>query len=82
LICINDDSIVSFILFFISHSLFITCRLVETLKDYAIKALINTVDHLGSVAYKVSDLLDEKVSEVCGEELRLSCIEQVCLDFV
>jgi hypothetical protein len=56
--------------------------LVETLKDYAIKALINTVDHLGSVAYKVSDLLDEKVTEVCGEELRLSCIEQVCLDFV
>ncbi|KAK2399223.1 Protein abil2 [Trifolium repens] len=50
--------------------------LVETLKDYAIKALINTVDHLGSVAYKVTDLLDEKVTEVCGEELRLSCIEQ------
>jgi hypothetical protein len=56
--------------------------LVETLKDYAIKALINTVDHLGSVAYKVSDLLDEKVNEVCGEELRLSCIEQVCFHFV
>ncbi|XP_027189115.1 protein ABIL2-like isoform X1 [Cicer arietinum] len=50
--------------------------LVETLKDYAIKALINTVDHLGSVAYKVSDLLDEKVTNVLGEELRLSCIEQ------
>lgn len=53
--------------------------MVETLKDYALKALINTVDHLGSVAYKVSDLLDEKVDEVFGQELRLSCVEQVCL---
>ncbi|XP_019415880.1 PREDICTED: protein ABIL2-like isoform X2 [Lupinus angustifolius] len=49
---------------------------VETLKDYAIKAIINTVDHLGSVTYKVNDLLDEKVVEVSEAELRLSCIEQ------
>lgn len=52
--------------------------MVETLKDYAIKALVNTVDHLGSVTYKVNDLLDEKVDEVSGTELRVSCIEQVC----
>lgn len=51
--------------------------MVETLKDYAIKALVNTVDHLGSVSYKVNDLLDEKVDEVSGTELRVSCIEQV-----
>ena len=50
---------------------------MDTLKDYAIKALVNTVDHLGSVTYKVNDLLDEKVDEVSGTELRLSCIEQV-----
>ncbi|KAK6155571.1 hypothetical protein DH2020_009819 [Rehmannia glutinosa] len=43
---------------------------VNTLKDYAIKALVNTVDHLGSVTYKVNDLLDEKVDEVSGTELR------------
>lgn len=49
---------------------------VETLKDYAVKALVNTVDHLGSVTYKVNDLLDEKVDEVSGTELRVSCIEQ------
>lgn len=55
------------------------CRVVETLKDYAIKALVNTVDHLGSVTYKVNDLLDEKVDEVSGTEFRVSCIEQVCL---
>ncbi|CAN8252176.1 unnamed protein product [Cochlearia groenlandica] len=49
---------------------------VETLKDYAIKALVNTVDHLGSVTYKVNDFVDEKVDEVAGTELRVSCIEQ------
>ncbi|KAK5777888.1 hypothetical protein PVK06_045855 [Gossypium arboreum] len=49
---------------------------VETLKDYTIKALVNTIDHLGSVTYKVNDLLDEKVEEVSGTELRVSCIEQ------
>ena len=53
--------------------------MVETLKDYAIKALVNTVDHLGSVSYKVNDILDEKVDEVSGTELRVSCIEQVSL---
>lgn len=58
---------------------------VNTLKDYAIKALVNTVDHLGSVSYKVNDLLDEKVDEVSGTELRVSCIEQrlrTCQDYI
>ncbi|KAL8537981.1 hypothetical protein ACS0TY_000070 [Phlomoides rotata] len=49
---------------------------VNTLKDYAIKALVNTVDHLGSVTFKVNDLLDENIDEVSGTELRVSCIEQ------
>ncbi|TQE04646.1 hypothetical protein C1H46_009729 [Malus baccata] len=49
---------------------------VETLKDYAIKALVNTVDHLGSVTYKVIDLFNEKVDELSGTEFRVSCIEQ------
>lgn len=58
---------------------------VETLKDYAIKALINTVDHLGSVTYKVNDLLEEKVEEVSGAEIRVSCIEQrlkTCKEYI
>ncbi|KAF7830729.1 protein ABIL2-like isoform X1 [Senna tora] len=58
---------------------------VETLKDYAIKALVNTVDHIGSVTYKVNDLLEEKVDEVSDAELRISCIEQrirTCQDFM
>ena len=52
-------------------------RVVNTLKDYAVKALVNTVDHLGSVSFKVNGLLDEKVDGVSGTELRVSCIEQV-----
>ncbi|KAK6263287.1 hypothetical protein QUC31_009103 [Theobroma cacao] len=57
----------------------------ETLKDYAIKALVNTVDHLGSVAYKVNNFLDEKMGGICGMQLRLSCLEQrlrTCQEFV
>ncbi|KAL4347646.1 hypothetical protein GQ457_17G022540 [Hibiscus cannabinus] len=57
----------------------------ETLKDYAIKALVNTVDHLGSVAYKVNNFLDDKMGEVSGMDLRLSCLEQrlrTCQEFV
>lgn len=50
------------------------------MKDYAIKALVNTVDHLGSVTYKVNDFFDEKVDEVSGTEFRVSCIEQVRLN--
>lgn len=53
------------------------CRVVDTLKDYAIKALVNTVDHLGTVTYKVNDLLGENIDEVSGTELRVSCLEQV-----
>ncbi|KAF8369562.1 hypothetical protein HHK36_032417 [Tetracentron sinense] len=33
---------------------------VDTLKEYAIKALVNTVDHLGSLTYKVKASLDER----------------------
>ncbi|KAK8489073.1 hypothetical protein V6N11_028434 [Hibiscus sabdariffa] len=57
----------------------------ETLKDYAIKALVNTVDHLGSVAYKVNNFLDDKMGEISGMDLRLSCLEQrlrTCQEFV
>ncbi|XP_042457313.1 protein ABIL2-like [Zingiber officinale] len=49
---------------------------VNTLKDYAIKALINTVDHLGSVSYKVNGVLNEKVDAISVAEFRVSSIEQ------
>ncbi|RWW42446.1 hypothetical protein BHE74_00052008 [Ensete ventricosum] len=50
---------------------------VNTLREYAIKAVVNTVDHLGSVSFKVAGLLEAKVDEVSGAESRVSCIEQV-----
>lgn len=62
--------------------LLISCRVVNTLKDYAIQALVNTIDHLGSVTFKVNGLLDEQVDEVSETELRVSCIEQVLLCFL
>ncbi|PWA96068.1 ABL interactor-like protein 2 [Artemisia annua] len=49
---------------------------VDTLKDYAIKALVNTVDHLGAVSCKVNDILGETVNEVSETELRVTCIQQ------
>ncbi|XP_020105414.1 putative protein ABIL2 isoform X3 [Ananas comosus] len=49
---------------------------VNTLKDYAVKALVNTVDHLGSISFKVNGLLHRKFDEVSETELRVSCIER------
>ncbi|KAF7137234.1 hypothetical protein RHSIM_Rhsim07G0080900 [Rhododendron simsii] len=49
---------------------------VETAKEYVTNAIVNTVDHLGSVAYKVTNFLDEKVDEFSGTELQFSCMEQ------
>ncbi|KMZ62312.1 Protein ABIL2 [Zostera marina] len=48
----------------------------DTLKDYAIKALVNTVDHLGSASFKVDRLLNDNTDEVVEADLRVSCIEQ------
>ncbi|KAK8686520.1 hypothetical protein V6N13_125544 [Hibiscus sabdariffa] len=58
---------------------------VETLKDYAVKAIVNTIDHLGSVTYMVNDFLEEKVDEVSGTELQVSCVEervQKCQEYI
>ncbi|KAG2242702.1 hypothetical protein Bca52824_095461 [Brassica carinata] len=52
------------------------CRVVGTQKDYAIKALVNTADHLGSVTYEANEYVDEKVDQVAGTELRVACIDQ------
>ncbi|KAJ0104750.1 hypothetical protein Patl1_17484 [Pistacia atlantica] len=51
-------------------------KLVAGVKDYAIKALINTVDHLGSVAFKVNNLFDERIDEASETGFRLTCLEQ------
>ncbi|WOL08366.1 putative protein ABIL3 isoform X3 [Canna indica] len=48
----------------------------RTLKDYAVKAIANAVEHLGSVSNKVNNLLSEEVLEVSVAEFEVSCIEQ------
>lgn len=48
----------------------------NNLKEYAVKALVNTVDHLGSISFKVSSLIDQRFSEATDADLRISCIHQ------
>eukprot|EP01018_Ginkgo_biloba_P023169 Gb_22978 [translate_table: standard] len=50
--------------------------IVENLKDYAVRALVNTVDHLGSVSYKLNDLVNQQTNEVSATQLRIACLEQ------
>uniref|UniRef100_A0ACD5VR32 Uncharacterized protein n=1 Tax=Avena sativa TaxID=4498 RepID=A0ACD5VR32_AVESA len=49
---------------------------VTSLKDYAVEALVSTVDHLGFVSYKVDKLVNEKADEVKETEFRVSSVEQ------
>ncbi|KAI3812825.1 hypothetical protein L1987_17537 [Smallanthus sonchifolius] len=50
--------------------------LLESLKDYVSKALISTIDHLGSVTSKVDSFLDENIDEAFETNLRVLCIKQ------
>lgn len=50
---------------------------MNNLKDYVIKAFVNTVDHLGSVSDKINALLDEKIKDVSKSEVGIVCVEQV-----
>ncbi|KAA3462257.1 protein ABIL1-like isoform X2 [Gossypium australe] len=51
-------------------------RVLDNLKDYAVQALVNAVDHLGTVAYKLTDLLEQQILEVSTMELQASCLHQ------
>uniref|UniRef100_A0A453F2R8 Protein ABIL1 n=1 Tax=Aegilops tauschii subsp. strangulata TaxID=200361 RepID=A0A453F2R8_AEGTS len=50
---------------------------LDNLKDYAVRALVNAVDHLGTVAYKLTDLYEQQVSEVSTVELKVASLNQV-----
>ena len=61
-------------------SFLIFCRVMTSLKDYTVEALVSTVDHLGFVSYKVDNLVSEKADEVNETEFLVSSVEQVqCL---
>ncbi|KZV40929.1 hypothetical protein F511_05174 [Dorcoceras hygrometricum] len=50
--------------------------LVEGSKDYVARALVHTVDHLGSVADKLNKFLDDKAKEFSDTSIRFSSIQQ------
>ncbi|KAG6399182.1 hypothetical protein SASPL_140658 [Salvia splendens] len=49
---------------------------MESSKDYVTKAVVSTVDHLGSIADKLNKFLDEKADEFSATSIRFSCIQQ------
>ncbi|TVU34071.1 hypothetical protein EJB05_15920, partial [Eragrostis curvula] len=59
---------------------------MSNLREYAVKALVNTVDHLGSISFKVSSLVDRSFDDISDANLRLCCIQertqisQACMD--
>ncbi|CAH8383791.1 unnamed protein product [Eruca vesicaria subsp. sativa] len=52
---------------------------LDNLKDYTVKALVNAVDHLGTVASKLTDLFDHQSLDISNMELRASCVSQQLL---
>ncbi|KAL3694080.1 hypothetical protein R1sor_007731 [Riccia sorocarpa] len=49
---------------------------LDNLKDYSVKALVNAVDHLGTVAFKLNDLLTQQFEEVSSIEIRTASLAQ------
>ncbi|KAK7258575.1 hypothetical protein RIF29_24155 [Crotalaria pallida] len=49
---------------------------LDNLKDYAVRALVNAVDHLGTVAYKLTDLLEQQTLDVSTMDLKISTLNQ------
>ena len=54
--------------------------MLENLKDYAVKALVNTIDHLGTVAYNMNEVLYLQISEISSTEVRVASLAQVCIE--
>ncbi|XP_044501981.1 protein ABIL1-like [Mangifera indica] len=52
---------------------------LDNLKDYTVRALVNAVDHLGTVAFKLTDLLQQQSSDISSVELQFSCLNQQLL---
>ncbi|KAL1540194.1 protein ABIL1-like [Salvia divinorum] len=52
---------------------------LDNLKDYAVRALVNAIDHLGTVAYKLGDILEQQTLDISSMELKVTCIHQQLL---
>ncbi|KAL6575680.1 hypothetical protein OROHE_001057 [Orobanche hederae] len=53
--------------------------LLDNLKDYAVRALVNAIDHLGTVAYKLNDVLEQQTLEISSIDLKVTCLNQKLL---
>ncbi|CAK9208917.1 unnamed protein product [Sphagnum troendelagicum] len=49
---------------------------LDNLKEYSVKALVNAVDHLGTVAYKFNELLGQETTGISSTELRAASLAQ------
>lgn len=52
-------------------------RFLDNLKDYAVRALVNAIDHIGTVSYKFSDIVEQQATEISAIDLKVACINQV-----
>lgn len=59
--------------------LFFYIRVLDNLKDYTVRAVVNAVDHLGTVAYKLNDILEQQTLDFSSLDFKLSCINQKLL---
>ncbi|CAM0953514.1 unnamed protein product [Alopecurus aequalis] len=51
-------------------------RVLDNLKDYTVRAVVNAVDHLGTVAYKLTDMFEQQASEISNFELKVARLNQ------
>ncbi|XP_031503660.1 protein ABIL1 isoform X2 [Nymphaea colorata] len=49
---------------------------LDNLKDYTVRALVNAVDHLGTVAYKLTDLFEQQTLDISAMDLKVTCLDQ------
>ncbi|KAJ8484530.1 hypothetical protein OPV22_017015 [Ensete ventricosum] len=49
---------------------------LDNVKNYAGRALVNAVDHLGTVAYRLTDLFEQQMLDVSTMEMKISCLNQ------
>lgn len=52
---------------------------LDNLKDYAVRAVVNAVDHLGTVAYKLTDLVEQHTSDISTMDLKITTLNQQLL---
>ncbi|CAN6841578.1 unnamed protein product [Brassica oleracea] len=55
-----------------------TDPVLDNLKDYTVKALVNVVDHLGTVASKLTNLFDQQSSDISTMGFLCLCVSCFC----